>query len=149
MSYTKITKLHIVAVTMVIANPEGKFLVVKRSEREIAHPGKWALPGGKMEDDDSVMATLKKEAKEEAGLEIEDRKVYLNDAHFIRPDAQTVKVFTYLVFAKAFDVKISPDFTDYKWINLDEVDRLDCLVNLKFELVRAEKYLRKTLASVD
>ncbi len=141
MSYGKTNKLHIVAVTMVIPNQAGKFLLVRRSEREIAFPGKWALPGGKIEDDDSVMETLKKEALEEVGLVIDDRRVYLNDGHFIRPDDQTVKVFTYLVFPKTYQVNISDDFTDYQWVSLEELANFDCLTNLRFELEKAQEFL--------
>ena len=53
MVYTKQNKLHIVAVTAAILNSAGKLLICKRAAREVAYPGRWALPGGKIEDNDT------------------------------------------------------------------------------------------------
>lgn len=144
MTYQKKNKLHIVAVTAVIINKQGQILIAKRSAREIAFPGRWALPGGKIENNDSVMKTLKDECHEEVGLEIEDRKVYLDDSAFVRPDNQTVKVFTYLVFTKDLDVKLNKDdFSDFKWVGVDEIEKYDCLGMNKDKLLMAQEYLKK------
>jgi 8-oxo-dGTP pyrophosphatase MutT (NUDIX family) len=40
-------RLHIVAVTGIIEK-ENKYLILKRSEEEIAYPGFWTVPGGKL-----------------------------------------------------------------------------------------------------
>ena len=76
-------RLHIVAITGIVEK-EGRYLILKRSEREVAYPGYWTVPGGKLvrheyeslpktpnTDDwyDIVAFTLKKEIKEEAGIE--------------------------------------------------------------------------------
>jgi mutator protein MutT len=144
MAYQKKNKLHIVAVTAVIINKQGQVLIAKRSAREIAFPGRWALPGGKIEDNNSVMQTLKDECHEEVGLEIEDRKIYLEDSAFVRPDNQTVKVFSYLVFAKALDVKLNEnDFSEFRWVDVNEVGKYNCVGMNKNKLLRALEYLKK------
>lgn len=56
--YSKKNKLHIVSVVAVIRNNEGKYLVLKRSEKEIAYPGMYTFPGGKVEDNDTAEETL-------------------------------------------------------------------------------------------
>ena len=144
MSYNKKNKLHIVAITAVIINKQGQVLIAKRSAREIAFPGRWALPGGKMEGNESVMTTLKEEYKEEVGLEIEDKKIYLEEAAFVRPDDQTVKIFSYLVFAKSLDVKLNKDdFDEFKWVEVDEIKKYDCLGMNKDKLLKAQEYFKK------
>ncbi len=139
MSYNKNNKLHIVSVVAVIRNSEGKYLVLKRSEREIAYPGMYTFPGGKVEDNDTVEETLLKEAKEEANLDLKPGKILLKDKSFIRPDDQTVKVFSYLCEVENSDnIKISDDFTDYKWVSFEELNDISH-VGIEDELLQADK----------
>ena len=139
MTYTKNNKLHIVAVVAVIRNNEGKYLVLKRSEREIAYPSMYTFPGGKVEDNDTVEETLVKEAKEEANLDLKPGKILLKDKSFIRPDDQTVKVFSYLCEVENSDnIKISDDFTDYKWVSFEDLKNMSH-VGIEDEILQADK----------
>ena len=145
MSYNKNNKLHIVAVVAVIRNNEGKYLVLKRSEREIAYPGMYTLPGGKVEDNDTVEETLVKEAKEEANLDLKPGKILLKDKSFIRPDDQTVKVFSYLCEVENSDnIKISDDFTDYKWVLFEDLKNISH-VGIEDEILQANKLYKLDL----
>ena len=142
MGYEKSNKLHIVAVVAVVRNSEGKYLVLKRSEREIAYPGMYTFPGGKVEDNDTVEETLVKEVEEEAGMKLKSGKILLKDKSFIRPDGQTVKVFSYLCEVEdASKVTISDDFTDYRWITVRDLKTLPH-VGIEEELLQAEKIYR-------
>lgn len=139
MSYNKNNKLHIVSVVAVIRNNEGKYLVLKRSEREIAYPGMYTFPGGKVEDNDTIEETLIKEAKEEANLDLKLGKILLKDKSFVRPDEQTVKVFSYLCEVENSDnIKISDDFTDYKWVIFEDLKKISH-VGIEDELLQADK----------
>ena len=40
-------RLHIITVTGIIEK-DGKYLILKRSEREVVYPGYWTVPGGKL-----------------------------------------------------------------------------------------------------
>lgn len=142
MAYEKNNKLHIVAVVAVIRNSEGKYLLLKRSEREVAYPGMYTFPGGKMEDNNTVEETLRREVQEECGLTLTGGKILLKDKSFVRPDGQTVKVFSYLCFVEASEPVVfdANDFTDHRWVTVDEVDSLQH-VGLKTELEQAEKIL--------
>ncbi len=135
MDQNRENKKHIVAITAFIKNTKGdKFLIVKRSAREIAYPSKWAFPGGKVEKGDSVMDTLKKECAEEVGLEIEDHKEYLSDFTFIRPDNNNVVGFCFLVKAKSENVTISEDFEDFAWITPEELSQYDYIPGMEEEV---------------
>ncbi len=146
MAYEKNNKLHIVAVVAVIRNEEGKYLVLRRSEREIAYPGMYTFPGGKMEDNNTVEETLRQEVKEECGLTLEEGKILLKDKVFVRPDGQSAKVFSYLCVVKAgASVVIDQnDFTDYKWVTPEELDSLPH-VGIKTEIEQAEKIMSLNL----
>jgi 8-oxo-dGTP pyrophosphatase MutT (NUDIX family) len=138
MVYDKRDKLHIVAAAAVIRNPEGKYLVLKRSEKEVAYPGYWSFPGGKSEDNETIQETLEREALEEAGLRINGRKILLKETSFMRPDGQTVKLLSYLCFADHFDVIINENFTDFRWISIDELAGLKH-AGIDEELKKAEE----------
>ena len=141
MGYEKNNKLHIVSVVAVIRNPQGKYLVLKRSPHEVAYPGKYTFPGGKTEGNDSIEETLFREAAEEAGLELLPGKVLLKDKSFTRPDGQTVKVFSYLCEAKdCSKVMLSKDFTDFKWVTVEELRKLPH-VGIEEELLQADKLI--------
>lgn len=77
MAYDKQNKLHIVAVTAVVRNPEGNYLVLKRHPREKAFPEHYCFPGGKVEGGESIEEALAKEVKEETGLSLKPGKVLL------------------------------------------------------------------------
>jgi 8-oxo-dGTP diphosphatase len=143
MSYNKNNKLHIVAVVAVIRNNLGKYLVLKRSEKEIAYPGLYTFPGGKVEDNDTIEETLINEVKEEANLDLKPGKILLKDKSFIRPDDQTVKVFSYLCeVVNSDNVKISDDFTDYKWVSFEDLKNISH-VGIEDELLQADKLYKK------
>lgn len=141
MSYEKCNKLHIVAVTAVIRNKDGKFLVVKRHPREITFPNKWSFPGGKVEGNDSIEQALVREVKEEIGLKMKPGKILLKDACFTRPDGQTVKVLAYLVEVEEGEVKFDAnDFTEYRWVTTEELEKLPH-VGIEEEVRKAEEII--------
>ena len=57
-------------VTCAIIENNGKILCAQRSEH-MKHPLKWEFPGGKVEGDEDIETCLKREIKEELGVEIE------------------------------------------------------------------------------
>jgi mutator protein MutT len=128
-------KKHIIAVTALIKNQKGdKFLMLKRNKNEIAYPGKWALPGGKIEKGETIMNVLKREVAEETGLKIEDYKQFIGDYTFIRPDGHNVVGLTFVVKAKSDDVVMSSDFEDYKWLTPQELKNIDYIKGTEKEV---------------
>ena len=128
-------KKHIIAITALIKNKEKtKILVIKRNKNEIAYPGKWAFPGGKLEKGETILDTLKREVKEEVGIDIEDYKLFLKDYTFIRPDNHNVVGLSFLVIAKSDNVNLSKDFEDSKWVNIEEFKNLDYIDGMEKEV---------------
>jgi 8-oxo-dGTP diphosphatase len=56
-------------VVAVIVDSKGRLLVSQRSLSSAA-PGKWQNPGGKVEDNENHYEALKREVKEETGMDI-------------------------------------------------------------------------------
>lgn len=62
---------HILAVAGVVVNGEGKVLLVKSSYR-----GTWEYPGGQVEVGENLMEALRREIREESGIEVEVGKLF-------------------------------------------------------------------------
>jgi len=60
-----------IGVDNIIINDEGEILLARRSENAKTFPGMWNLVSGDVEAGESIEDALKREAKEEAGVDIE------------------------------------------------------------------------------
>lgn len=147
---------YFVANAVVVRLSDMRCLILKRSEREVAHPGKWATPGGKLEWADFDIAhptrmngdvidfenaiedLLEREVREEAGVEIANDFRYINSAAFVRPDETPVVMLKLAVPYKSGDVKIQEgDFTDFAWVNAEEAKGYDCIQGIPEEVEKA------------
>ncbi len=67
--------LMLLTVKAVIVNKKGEVLLLKRAKNEKTHSGDYDLPGGTMEKNETVEETLKREVKEETGLNVDSGKI--------------------------------------------------------------------------
>lgn len=75
--------VHIVTVSGLIENDEGKILMIKSPDRG------WEIPGGQVEAGEDLIQALKREVKEESGIDIEVgnlRAVSSNLENRVQPD---------------------------------------------------------------
>lgn len=54
----------------IIQDQQGRILVSQRALDSKVYPGKWQIPGGKVEPGEAVLTALKREVKEETDLKI-------------------------------------------------------------------------------
>ena len=66
-----IVKLQQACAGGLIRNKSGEILFIKRSENDSFLPGSWELPGGGVEYGENIEKTLRRELKEECGLDAE------------------------------------------------------------------------------
>src|SRR3989344_6384206 len=137
---------YFVANVIVYRESDKRCLILRRSEREKVHPGKYAVPGGKLEwkdlpvdnpsrvNDDvldyenTLEELLRREVQEEAGLEIELPLNYINRVAFIRPDGIPVVLVKFAAKYKGGEVKLEEGaFTEHAWVNAEEVKKYDCI----------------------
>jgi 8-oxo-dGTP pyrophosphatase MutT (NUDIX family) len=152
-------KLFYFVANVLVWREDGRFLLLKRSMREKVHPGKFCTPGGKLEWKDldlknptrmngevfdfegAVEKLITKEVKEEAGIEVDTEKlIYINSIAFVRPDGIPVVLVKFAARFAGGEVKIDPnDFSDYIWVNSDEVENYDCILGIDKEIKMATK----------
>jgi len=154
--HAKTDKLfYFVANAVVYRESDRRCLILKRDEREKVHPGRYAVPGGKLEwkelditkptrvDDnvldfeDAIENLLRREVKEEAGVEIKNTLVYLNSVAFVRPDEIPVVLVKFATKYERGEVILEKGaFTDYAWVNGEEIKNYPCIDGVQEEVAR-------------
>ncbi len=149
-------QLHIVAATCIVVR-NGQILIVKRSDREVAYPGKWTVPGGKLDRADYearprdtkdawlrvLEVTVRREVQEEANLEI-GKPTLLTDFVFIRPDNQAVLGFSFWADWISGEAKISDDFTDFAWIEPADARSYDMIEGIPAQIEEVGQLIAAT-----
>ncbi len=97
-----------------ILNSEGKLLALKDSTNK-----KWEFPGGHLEKGEQPEEGLKREVKEETGLEIKVETPVYSSAYENRHGNWTFGV-VYLCLVEEEDVSISQEHEEWGWIKPEE-----------------------------
>ena len=145
---------YFVANVVVYRDSDKKCLVLKRSDREKVHPGKYCVPGGKLEwkdlplesptrmngdvldFQDSVEKLLMRETEEEAGILIHNDLHYINSVAFIRPDGIPVILVKFAARYKSGDVVLEEgSFIDYAWVDSSDIQNYTCIEGIAQEIV--------------
>lgn len=137
---------YFVANVVVYRESDGRCLILKRDEREKVHPGRYGVPGGKLEwsqlditkptringdvldFEDAVEVLLAREAREEAGIEIGKELKYINSVAYVRPDGVPVILVKFAARYAGGEIKLEEGaFVDHAWVNEDEVKEYACI----------------------
>lgn len=134
-------KVHSVIVNGVIFNGD-KVLVSQRSMEEAHEPGKWTIPGGKIDRTEGdvfniIEKTLAREIMEETGVEIKDEVELVTNNTFIRSDGQHVIAMVFKCKYKSGDPKPIEDTIDCKWATLEEIKSMDFPPNVQGYILKA------------
>lgn len=97
---------------------EGKLLIVKRSKNS-RYPNVWEIPGGRLLDNETIENGLKREVKEEVGLNV-NVTFPLNVHHFKRSDNQEIHMISFLCDTTENSPVLSEEHEDFSWVSLDE-----------------------------
>ncbi len=153
MNYDK-NQVHYVTATVILVN-NGRFLIVRRADWEKAFPGKWTVPGGKLEVLDyalnqkdtsehwyNVLENLsKREVKEEVGLDIKNIE-YVTSLVYIRSDGIPSLIISLCAEPIGDEIKLCSALTDFRWITLDEARNFDLIEGIYGELEIMNKKIK-------
>lgn len=117
-----------------IFNPKGEILLIRTHKWH----GKYAVPGGHIELGETMKQALKREVKEETGLDIFDiqpiyvaemiyDQLFFKKRHYIFLD--------YFCRTKSIQVKLNDEAEDYLWIAPEKAIKLSTI----------EPYAKKTI----
>lgn len=165
LQYAKEGKLfYFVANVVVYRESDKRCLILKRSGGEKVHPGKYCVPGGKLEwgqfdvskptrmngdvldFENAIEELLIREVKEEARIDIETNLRYINSVVFIRPDGIPVVLVKFAARYRAGNVIIEDGaFEDHAWVNGDEVGSYECIKGIPEEIVKTIKMFQTAI----
>ena len=143
--------LHEVVITAIIVK-DGKYLITRRSLEKKRFPGKWTVPGGRLETADYTSlprqtehywynvleTTLKREVKEEVWLEI-DNIEYVTSLATVHADGNPSLVISAMADYVSGEVKLQEWETDKcAWITAEEAKEYDMLDGIYEELVMTD-----------
>ena len=144
--------LHEVVITAIIIK-DGKYLIIRRSPNKKRFPGYWTVSGGRLETKDYLdlpkdtefywynvlEKTLKREVKEEVGLEINNIE-YVTSLARVHEDGAPSLVISCLADWMAGEVRLQEGETDqFAWVDLEEAKGYRLIDGIYDELCLAAK----------
>lgn len=100
----------------------GKFLILKQKLNDGSH--KWDLPGGRIKFGETPLDTLKREVKEEVGIDVEIQKPVGMWYFFRQNDGHQVVATTFLCKPITNIVKVGNEedenIVEHRWVTFEE-----------------------------
>lgn len=104
---------------IIIVVDKNKILTVQRSKTDYWMPLHWSFPGGHIMEGESPYRAAKRELQEEVGIKA-TTMVQLS----IKRNKEGNKLYLFKCDNFQGDVKLNFEHSDYKWIDIDELDEL-------------------------
>jgi len=102
-----------------IVEKNGKVFLVQRQPDDPEQPSGWELPGGRINAGENPAEGLKREVKEETGIEVEPL-TKINTRSFQRKDGVTVQMITFACVAKSEKVLLSAEHASCDWVPVEK-----------------------------
>jgi nucleoside triphosphatase len=124
-------KIRIIVVP-IIKNSQGELLLCKMPDHRGVFPGQWGLPGGGLEEGESMIDALHREVREELGITVTQvtPRSFRDDLQEKRyPDGRQETVYmVYLLFdclTEDLTIQLSDEFEAYEWVRPEQINDYD------------------------
>lgn len=119
-------------VAAVTYNPEkDRFLLLKRSSSRTRFPNEWEFPAGFMEDETEQEAALR-ELNEETGLI--GKVIRTGESFELDTEKYSFRIHPVLLSVDSEDVELSREHEEYRWIEIEEIEKFNTVPQLKNDL---------------
>jgi 8-oxo-dGTP diphosphatase len=109
-----------VAVTAAIIEKDGRLLIGRRKRGYFT--GRWEFPGGKVEEGETPEECLRRELREELGVEARIGRLFLSTVHVY--DHMTIELLTYRAEILSGDMTLN-DHTEVRWVAATDLQGYD------------------------
>ncbi len=125
-----------VGVKAILRNKNGLFLLLRRSENKYPGAGgMWDIPGGRIDIGTPLLENLKREIKEETGLNLLEIPKLIAAQDIFRSSEKHIVRLTYLGTIEG-EPKLSEEHDEFKWFSKKEIE----------ELTELDSYIKELLA---
>jgi 8-oxo-dGTP diphosphatase len=108
-------------VTAAIIVKEGKIFIAKRKSTDKL-PNKWEFPGGKIESNETPQECLKREMKEEFGVDISVGECLGESVYHY--DHGSIRLLAYQAYWQGGSFCLT-DHADFEWVSLNQLQQFD------------------------
>lgn len=110
---------------VLILNKKGEVLLLRRASKSKNEIGYWQKPGGEVDYREKVIKSMKREVKEEIGVNVDIFGYLQHSDHIIKEDRQHWVGFNYLGRIKSGKPEIMEicKHDQMKWFNLKKLPR--------------------------
>jgi 8-oxo-dGTP diphosphatase len=134
-------RLFSLSAKVLIRNNDGRYLLLKRSQKSRSNPGKWEFPGGKVDRGEILEPALLREVSEETGLAIAlDHVAGAAESEFYEWRVAHMIMEAHL---ESGEVCLSDEHSDFTWVPLDELPKMDMPEHFRSF---AEEYVKRQRA---
>lgn len=131
-----------VGVKILLKSEEGKFLLLRRSlEKYPDISGRWDIVGGRINPGTSLFENLKREVKEETGLELGGQPKIIAAQDIFRKAGHHVVRLTYVGEATGEVVLDTTENDIYRWFSFAELKKMEDLDVYFEELLKSDGFL--------
>lgn len=102
--------------TVAVINRNKKILLLKRGPTAPYNPGMYCLPGGTVEENESLEEAASRELSEETGINF--HKDHLEKLKIVYPSGYNK--FIFVAEIDDAEVKLNYEHTEYAWVNISE-----------------------------
>lgn len=123
---------------------DGKKVLLLRRAEKGDNKDKWCLPGGKVEDGETFIDAARRESKEECGKVEGNRFEDLEEK-----DGNHIWKTYFFKINKPFDCILSDEHSDWKWVDLDKINKMDLHAKFKENLYRHIKIVKNKFNNIN
>lgn len=119
-------------VVPLMEDDRGRLLLCKMPNTRGVFPGQWGLPGGGIEPGETMVAALRREMREELGVEIDAIiPLFFTDGKYEKtfPDGSRRSIYMiFLIFScriASSQIELNEEFEDYAWAKKTSLNYYD------------------------
>lgn len=113
----------LIEVTAAILIKDNRLLIAQRKSKDKL-PSKWEFPGGKIENDETPEECLKREIKEEFGIDVSVGE-FLGESVY-HYDHISIRLLAYRTFWNTGEIKLKAH-QSIRWVTINQIDQFDFL----------------------